>query len=105
MYNMRLTIKRTTDLYFQRVLYSYPSICQPAITKSKMAQKQAVKTNQAITLKGSTAMVSEFFEYSVNSILYQRGVYPSDDFRYATPLTHGISTDKAGWSRNMGYRC
>jgi len=50
-----------------------------------MAQKQATRTNQAITLKGSTAMVSEFFEYSVNSILYQRGVYPSDDFRYAGP--------------------
>jgi mitotic spindle assembly checkpoint protein MAD2 len=48
-----------------------------------MAQKQATRTNQAITLKGSTVMVSEFFEYSVNSILYQRGVYPSDDFRYA----------------------
>ena len=50
-------------------------------TSTKMAQKQATRTNQAITLKGSTAMVSEFFEYSVNNILYQRGVYPSDDFR------------------------
>ena len=46
-----------------------------------MATKQATRTNQAITLKGSTALVTEFFEYSVNSILYQRGVYPSDDFR------------------------
>ena len=63
-----------------------------------MAQKQAMR--QAITLKGSTQMVTEFFEYGVNrsvfveptaspplpeadqrSILYQRGVYPSDDFR------------------------
>ncbi|ORX33704.1 mitotic spindle checkpoint-related protein [Kockovaella imperatae] len=55
-----------------------------------MAQKQATRTNQAITLKGSTAMVTEFFEYSVNSILYQRGVYPSDDFRmvkkYGIPM-------------------
>ncbi|KAK8861549.1 hypothetical protein IAR55_002371 [Kwoniella newhampshirensis] len=53
-----------------------------------MAQKQ--RTNQAITLKGSTALVTEFFEYSVNSILYQRGVYPSDDFRmvkkYGLPM-------------------
>ena len=31
-----------------------------------MAQKQATRTNQAITLKGSTALVTEFFEYSVN---------------------------------------
>ena len=58
-----------------------------------MAQKQATRTNQAITLKGSTAMVSEFFEYSVNSILYQRGVYPSDDFRYATAIACGGSAD------------
>ncbi|GFZ42599.1 Mitotic spindle checkpoint component mad2 [Saitozyma sp. JCM 24511] len=55
-----------------------------------MAQKQATRTNQAITLKGSTALVTEFFEYGVNSILYQRGVYPSDDFRmvkkYGLPM-------------------
>jgi mitotic spindle assembly checkpoint protein MAD2 len=25
-------------------------------------------------------MVSEFFEYSINTILYQRGVYPIEDF-------------------------
>ena len=31
-----------------------------------MAQKQATRQNQAITLKGSTALVTEFFEYSVN---------------------------------------
>lgn len=31
-----------------------------------MAQKQAVRSNQAITLKGSTQLVTEFFEYSVN---------------------------------------
>ncbi|WOO81262.1 Mitotic spindle assembly checkpoint protein MAD2A [Vanrija pseudolonga] len=55
-----------------------------------MATKQATRQNQAITLKGSTALVTEFFEYGVNSILYQRGVYPSDDFRmvkkYGLPM-------------------
>ncbi|KAJ7487529.1 spindle assembly checkpoint protein [Mycena galericulata] len=40
--------------------------------------KQA--TRQAITLKGSTALVTEFFKYAVNTILFQREVYPSDDF-------------------------
>jgi len=35
-----------------------------------MAQKQATRTNQAITLKGSTALVTEFFEYSVNRYDY-----------------------------------
>lgn len=33
-----------------------------------------------ISLKGSTRTITEFFEYSINSILYQRGVYPSEDF-------------------------
>ena len=33
-----------------------------------------------ITLKGSCDIVSEFFGFSVNSILYQRGVYPDDSF-------------------------
>ncbi|KAF7306863.1 Spindle assembly checkpoint protein [Mycena indigotica] len=37
-------------------------------------------TRQAITLKGSTALVTEFFKYAVNTILFQREVYPSDDF-------------------------
>jgi mitotic spindle assembly checkpoint protein MAD2 len=61
-----------------------------------MATRQA--TRQAITLKGSTTLVTEFFKYAVNtyvhsspllclltililnSILFQREVYPSDDF-------------------------
>ncbi|KAG5342159.1 Mitotic spindle assembly checkpoint protein MAD2A [Termitomyces sp. T112] len=43
-----------------------------------MASKQA--NRQAITLKGSTALVTEFFKYAVNTILFQREVYPSDDF-------------------------
>jgi hypothetical protein len=55
------------------------------------------KSRQAITLKGSTELVTEFFKYAVNTyefqittilyqltpaqrILFQREVYPSDDF-------------------------
>ncbi|KAF7339526.1 Spindle assembly checkpoint protein [Mycena sanguinolenta] len=44
-----------------------------------MAPKQATR-NKAITLKGSTALVTEFFKYAVNTILFQREVYPGDDF-------------------------
>lgn len=44
-----------------------------------MATSQA-PTRQAITLKGSTNLVTEFFKYAANTILFQRGVYPSDDF-------------------------
>ncbi|PKI84326.1 Mitotic spindle checkpoint component mad2 [Malassezia vespertilionis] len=47
-----------------------------------MAQAVAqAPTRTHLTLKGSTALVHEFFHYSVQSILYQRGIYPSDDFR------------------------
>ncbi|KIJ64024.1 hypothetical protein HYDPIDRAFT_91110 [Hydnomerulius pinastri MD-312] len=44
-----------------------------------MATSQALN-RQAITLKGSTNLVTEFFKYAANTILFQRGVYPSDDF-------------------------
>eukprot|EP00437_Effrenium_voratum_P009889 CAMPEP_0181428260 /NCGR_PEP_ID=MMETSP1110-20121109/16588_1 /TAXON_ID=174948 /ORGANISM="Symbiodinium sp., Strain CCMP421" /LENGTH=210 /DNA_ID=CAMNT_0023551483 /DNA_START=42 /DNA_END=674 /DNA_ORIENTATION=+ len=33
-----------------------------------------------ITLRGSTDTVVEFFGYAINSILYQRGVYPPENF-------------------------
>ncbi|KAL1923488.1 uncharacterized protein VTP21DRAFT_8468 [Calcarisporiella thermophila] len=34
-----------------------------------------------ITLRGSLQIVVEFFEYSVNSILFQRAIYPPEDFK------------------------
>ena len=34
-----------------------------------------------ISLRGSVALVQEFFEYAINSILYQRGIYPPEEFR------------------------
>ncbi|KAL9100218.1 MAG: hypothetical protein Q9163_004383 [Psora crenata] len=33
-----------------------------------------------LSLKGSSKLVAEFFEYSINTILFQRGVYPAEDF-------------------------
>ena len=41
---------------------------------------QAQATKNAITLKGSTAVVTEFFQFALSSILYQRGVYPPESF-------------------------
>eukprot|EP01139_Manchomonas_bermudensis_P020369 Amastigsp_a678598_55.p1 type:complete len:202 gc:universal Amastigsp_a678598_55:27-632(+) len=37
-------------------------------------------TRNTITLKGSTQIVTEFFGYGINSILYQRGIYPPESF-------------------------
>lgn len=41
----------------------------------------AQSTKNVITLKGSTAIVTEFFNFAINSILYHRGIYPAGDFR------------------------
>lgn len=41
----------------------------------------ATAQGNAITLKGSTEMVAEFFGYGINSILYQRGIYPPENFK------------------------
>ncbi|WAQ96674.1 MD2L1-like protein [Mya arenaria] len=40
----------------------------------------ATASKNAITLKGSTEIVAEFFDYGINSILYQRGIYPPEMF-------------------------
>uniref|UniRef100_A0A8R7PHK4 HORMA domain-containing protein n=2 Tax=Triticinae TaxID=1648030 RepID=A0A8R7PHK4_TRIUA len=53
-----------------------------------MASRTASK--DIITLKGSAAIVSEFFGYAANSILYNRGVYPEESFgkvkKYGLPM-------------------
>ena len=43
-----------------------------------MAAMQATKN--VLTLKGSVEIVSEFFDFSINSILYQRGIYAPETF-------------------------
>ncbi|XP_058448202.1 mitotic spindle assembly checkpoint protein MAD2A-like [Malaya genurostris] len=50
----------------------------------------ATSTQHGITLKGSTAIVREYLHYSMNSILYQRNVYPPEKFtskkQYGIPV-------------------
>lgn len=41
----------------------------------------AVDSKTVITLKGSVAVVSEFFFTAINSILYQRGIYQPETFK------------------------
>ena len=51
-----------------------------------MSRQDYMQSNDnCITLKGSTDIVVEFFQYSINSILYQRGIYPPEKF---TPTKH-----------------
>jgi mitotic spindle assembly checkpoint protein MAD2 len=41
----------------------------------------AQEVANVITLRGSTDIVTEFFNFSVNTILYQRGIYPPESFK------------------------
>eukprot|EP00188_Purpureofilum_apyrenoidigerum_P004782 Plantae.Rhodophyta-Purpureofilum_apyrenoidigerum.ctg5669.p1 GENE.Plantae.Rhodophyta-Purpureofilum_apyrenoidigerum.ctg5669~~Plantae.Rhodophyta-Purpureofilum_apyrenoidigerum.ctg5669.p1 ORF type:complete len:203 (+),score=49.43 Plantae.Rhodophyta-Purpureofilum_apyrenoidigerum.ctg5669:139-747(+) len=52
-------------------------------------------TSASITLKGSVDIVREFFGFAVNSILYQRGIYPPETFTRVSKygLTMLVSTD------------
>ena len=56
-----------------------PLACGSSTRLSTMAATAQAQKN-TITLKGSTATVTEFFQYALSSILYQRGVYPPESF-------------------------
>ncbi|KAJ3154398.1 Mitotic spindle checkpoint component mad2 [Geranomyces variabilis] len=47
-----------------------------------MLQQQQLlqREEKTITLKGSAQIVVQFFNYGISSILYQRGLYPPEDF-------------------------
>ena len=65
------------------------------------ATAQASKTD--ITLKGSVQIVTEFFGFSINSILYQRGIYPPETFtrvqKYGLQM---LVTSDEGLSKYLG---
>ena len=44
------------------------------------------QSKNAVTLRGSAAIISEFFNYGINSILYQRGIYPPESFTRFFPF-------------------
>jgi mitotic spindle assembly checkpoint protein MAD2 len=35
-----------------------------------------------ITLRGSVAIITEFFQYAINNILFQRSIYPQSMFAF-----------------------
>ncbi|KAK8108743.1 HORMA domain protein [Apiospora sp. TS-2023a] len=49
------------------------------VKKSKSGDEKKTKVHK-LSLKGSSKLVAEFFHYSINTILFQRGVYPAEDF-------------------------
>ncbi|KAI0146198.1 mitotic spindle checkpoint component mad2 [Xylariaceae sp. FL1272] len=49
------------------------------MSSSKAVDKDKSKVHK-LSLKGSAKLVAEFFQYSIHTILFQRGVYPAEDF-------------------------
>ncbi|KAF2439464.1 DNA-binding protein [Karstenula rhodostoma CBS 690.94] len=49
-------------------------------SKSKSSSSKDSSKVHKLALKGSSKVVNEFFEYCINTILFQRGVYPAEDF-------------------------
>ena len=56
---------------------------------------QQLYWEQGITLCESTDIMTEFFSFGINSILYQRGIYPSETFTRVQKygLTLLVTTD------------
>uniref|UniRef100_A0A8D9E368 Mitotic spindle assembly checkpoint protein MAD2A n=1 Tax=Cacopsylla melanoneura TaxID=428564 RepID=A0A8D9E368_9HEMI len=54
------------------------------------------KSENAIILKGSAKLVTDYLHFGINSILFQRGIYPPETFKHEEHfgLTIYVSTDK-----------
>lgn len=50
-----------------------------------------------LALKGSSKVVTDYFEYAIHNILFQRGIYPAEDFqtvrKYDLPLLVSVDDD------------
>ncbi len=61
-----------------------PVACTFACSSNRMPlffrKKVMSRPNASISIAGSSKIISEFFCYAVQSILWQRGVYPEDTF-------------------------
>ncbi|KAK4194815.1 putative mitotic spindle checkpoint component [Triangularia verruculosa] len=49
-------------------------------SSSRTADDKDKSKVHRLSLKGSAKLVAEFFQYSIHTILFQRGVYPAEDF-------------------------
>ncbi|KAK0669824.1 putative mitotic spindle checkpoint component [Cercophora samala] len=49
-------------------------------SSSRAADDKDKSKVHRLSLKGSAKLVAEFFQYSIHTILFQRGVYPAEDF-------------------------
>jgi mitotic spindle assembly checkpoint protein MAD2 len=60
---------------------SKPKESKPKEPRSKDVKPKEDKSKvHKLSLKGSSKLCVEFFEFAANTILFQRGVYPPEDF-------------------------
>lgn len=73
----------SAPLNFSSNLVSFRTLLLHSYCIWKEREKNMSNSSQAIaiSLKGSTDIVTEFFNFSINTILYQRGIYPPESFK------------------------
>lgn len=58
-----------------------------------------------LVIKGSSKVVTDYFEFAINNILYQRGIYPAEDFitvrKYDLPLLVSADDDVKEYIHNI----
>ena len=65
-------------------------------TNNLKSNQSDINMDHSITLRGSADMVTEFFAYGVNTLLYQRGIYPPESFNRISKygMTMLVSNDE-----------
>ena len=61
---------------------------------TKKSHKDDKSATHKLALKGSSKTITEFFDFACNTILFQRGVYPPEDFTTCVSISR-----KANWAR------
>lgn len=61
-----------------------------------MSNTEMENCTQSIPLRGSAHLIAEFFYYGLNHILFQRGIYPPENFKRHTKygMTTLVTTDE-----------
>lgn len=61
--------------------------------------------NPQLSLKGSSKVVADYFEFAIHNILFQRGIYPSEDFitvkKYDLPMLMSCDDDVKEYIGNI----
>lgn len=77
----RSITKTTTSTSSTRSKPTTTTTTTTQLTKPRTKTKPKTDEKQRINLVGSTAIVSDYFHYALNTILFQRSIYDQNDFK------------------------